>query len=138
MTKILERNLWRSLRTTLRGYGRLVRIENVAGVGTPDVYWRLPGTGAWLELKVEAAGQSFSIGRAQIAWLADEVAAGGPAFVVLRVGRATYLIRGDRAELLEGVLTDAELAELADVVCPRTIDPEAFVAAVEHFGKELS
>ncbi len=47
-----ESGLWRFLRTKLKGYWEPVRIENLVGIGTPDVYYTLTnGTMGWLELK---------------------------------------------------------------------------------------
>ncbi len=141
MTKILEKSFWRTTRVALKPRGRLVRVENRAGTGTPDVYWRLPTTGAWIELKVAIptaeGGRDFGITREQLLWLADEVAAGGPAFVLLRVKRVTYLVRGDRAALLEGTLTHAELTELADVTCVGRLLGMKIHDAVERFDRHL-
>ena len=138
MSKIFERNFWRVVREVLRGHGRLVRVENRTDSGTPDVYWRTPETGAWLELKVATAtgngARSFGLTREQIIWLDDEIQAGGPAFVALRAGRETYLIRGDRAALLEGVLARAELDELADVM---GLDGPAWRRAAAAFAEEM-
>lgn len=93
-----EHALWVTARRRLGPYGRLVRVENRAGPGTPDVYYCLRGRSGWIELKEDRPprpGQPVRLRTLtldQVIWLEEEARAGGRAWLLARLGRAYALL----------------------------------------------
>ena len=116
-----ERTDWLSLRARLGSLGRLVRVENAAGAGTPDVCYCFRGVTGWLELKHALAWPRRlttplrvpSLTLEQVRWLIDWRAAGGIAWLWLRVERDEFLMTPTAAlELYEGSVITSQLAVL--------------------------
>jgi hypothetical protein len=74
----LESNAWRTVRSELSPYGRLVRIENRIGLGTPDVYYRLISVAGWIEMKTDLSTLTIE----QVMWAEEEHRAAGRAFLL--------------------------------------------------------
>ena len=104
-----ERGLWGSLRKHLSPFGKLERIENAAGIGTPDVAYCLrhptadgvtPARSGWLELKELDAWPKRpltpiripKLKLEQVLWLESWDRAGGAAHALLQVERAYFLL----------------------------------------------
>jgi Holliday junction resolvase len=71
----------------------MVRIENVAGIGTPDVNACHNGVECWLELKV-AKGHQIYFRSAQIVFMTRRVAEGGRVFVLVRYDKILLVLTG--------------------------------------------
>lgn len=118
-----EKGLWRTVRSALRPYGRLQRVESrETGAGIPDVYCRIRGEASWLELKEVARwprdpASPLVIGNltlAQVRWLEEERSAGGDAYLLARVGRTFLLLDAPTARLVfERRLTRARVLDRA-------------------------
>lgn len=76
-----EAQLWQLVKKNIDGH--LVRIENTAGIGTPDVHACLDGQEVWIELKV-VKGNFIYFQASQLAWFTRRVAAGGNVKVLWR------------------------------------------------------
>tara|TARA_A100001515_G_scaffold47868_1_gene37836 strand:+ start:310 stop:633 length:324 start_codon:yes stop_codon:yes gene_type:complete len=82
----------------------LVRIENKAGPGVPDVNGCYKGLEFWIELKV-IKGNSLRLSKFQKAWIYERTKSGGKVFVlarplkgsVLKVFEGSNAIRGHRS-----------------------------------------
>ena len=120
-----ERSLWGTLHRNLGPYGVIRRIENAAGIGTPDVVYCLKGRAGWLELKNL---HSWPVRPAtplrvphltieQVLWLEEWVATQGRADTLLQVDR-TYLLLDPvvTRRLFERALTQADIRAEAKVV----------------------
>lgn len=46
-----ESDFWKKIKGKWSGIARMMRVENAAGVGTPDLYLVSGGRSAWVELK---------------------------------------------------------------------------------------
>src|SRR5579864_5013992 len=115
-----ERSMWGSLQPRLAALGLdPVRIENALNRGTPDVNY----THGWIELKsVERwpvhANHPLRLPALmerpeQVAWLTRRWAAGGAAWLMLRVGRDLLLFSGLDARTVRLGQDQARLRELA-------------------------
>lgn len=109
MVRRPERNFFEQLRRNLPKVGlplHLQRVENTAGVGTPDVNYCVGGIDGWLELKAwERARFSgrFTIPKLrpdQAAWLTARCRAGGRAYLLCRINKDVVLIDGRLASAL--------------------------------------
>lgn len=93
-----ERALWVTARRHLTPYGKLVRIENAASLGTPDVCYCLLGRMGWLELKEDRAPRAGkpvrleSLKLEQVLFLEDWERAGGRAWLLAQLGRSYALL----------------------------------------------
>ena len=126
-----ESNLWKWLAKTrliFRKALHITRIENSAGLGTPDVEGCF-GNQFWMELKCSARPAKVDtpikpkFQPQQVPWLQKRAAAGGKAFVLLQVGAggsaARYLIPAGSAQCLEEYgMTIAQL-ETCSIVDPK-------------------
>ena len=81
------------MRTNLPGH--VCRIENTAGVGTPDVNICHNGVEAWLELKV-AKGHYIYLRASQVAFCVRRVAEKGRIFFVTRYGEEILIFTGEQ------------------------------------------
>lgn len=91
--------VWKVARTYLSPYGRLVRIENQIGSGTPDLFYTLRKISGWLELKLlpESGAVPDHFTREQLMWGQAEAAAGGRWHMLGRSGAAWVLYDAPRA-----------------------------------------
>jgi hypothetical protein len=110
------------------------RVENLCGVGTPDVNY----TNGWIELKQEdrwpkrpktpvRLGHDLQPG--QRIWLTRREEKGGRAYVLLQVSTDYLLFTGTVASRLIGVANQEELRAAAIFVCNSKQLPEALLAA---------
>ena len=140
-----EAALWTTTRGALSPYGRLVRVENPATPGTPDVYYSFPGgRRGWIELKhLDEWPARFDtpiriphLTLDQVMWMEEEVRMGGRAFLLLQVEQCYMLVLPKHARLIfdcqmvkEDVLDRALIAArgqfpaLGVVQLLRTINP---------------
>jgi len=86
-----ESDFWLQCKANLPGH--MVRIENVAGIGTPDVNACHDGVECWLELKV-AKGHQIYFRSAQIVFMTRRVAEGGRVFVLVRYDKILLVLTG--------------------------------------------
>ena len=129
-----EQNLWKWLKketAPLVSEARLhiCRVENMVGLGYPDVEGCFERKNFHLELKAAARPKrtttpvKIRFEKQQIPWLKKRWKVGGRCWVLLRVGAGQeakhYLIPGNRAELLKGKMTEEEIDEISQ------IDPDA-------------
>ncbi len=109
----------------------LQRLENLVGVGHPDVEGCIDSQQVWIELKSEARPKRLDtpirpkLRASQSEWHTERAAAGfRHNWVLLQVGSARaarlYLVPGDRYDDCK-VVTEAELTELS--VVPPTASP---------------
>lgn len=137
---VRETRLWQWLsaaRKALRDQLHLTRIENSAGLGTPDCEGCYRGRQFWIELKTADRPHdrktpiSVRYEDQQAPWLRRRSRAGGAAYVLLQVGSAhnarRYLVPASQAEDLETGLTESALSEAS--VCEPTARPEQIVKA---------
>jgi len=114
-------SLWQTFKRNYGKDGHWVRVENSAGIGTPDVNGRVAGgVDWWIELKHSHAWPKrpgtavrldhFTVEQKQ--WLVDRGNAGGNAGVLWQVGRE-YLFFDWRAAPYLGTVTRPELLRLA-------------------------
>lgn len=87
-----ESDFWLQVKANLPGH--MVRIENLAGIGTPDVNACHDGSECWLELKV-AKGHQIYFRSAQIVFMTRRVAEGGRVFVLVKYGDNLLLLTGE-------------------------------------------
>ena len=78
-----EQKLWQFLQPMIPG--DLIRIENAAGVGTPDVNACYQGCEVWLELKV-CPRKRLLVRKEQRVWGFRRARAGGTVWVINRDG----------------------------------------------------
>ena len=90
-----ESDFWLQVKARLPGH--LVRIENTAGVGTPDVNACWQGKEAWIELKV-AKGHYIYFRAAQVVFMTRRAVENGRVFVLVKYDEALLLFTG--AELV--------------------------------------
>lgn len=101
-----EHQMWNFMRPRIAPYGRAVRIENPAGPGTPDVYYRFKLSdgykfSGWLELKHldeppvkhDTPLRFERLTLEQVTWLEEEDGIGGRAHMFFRCGSAYTLIK---------------------------------------------
>lgn len=89
------------MKAGLSPYGRLVRVENPAAPGTPDVYYSFPGgRRGWIELKHlddwpmrhDTPIRIPHLTLDQVMWMEEETRMGGRAFLLLQIRRHYLLL----------------------------------------------
>jgi len=99
-----ELALWTLIRANLPGH--VTRVENVVGIGTPDVNACYQGAETWLELKV-AKGNYIYLRASQVAFCVRRVAEKGRIFFVTRYGDEILIFTGEELlnhmDKIEGV-----------------------------------
>lgn len=120
-----EAALWRHVRTRLRKYGHLERVENAVSSGTPDLNyclrWRDRVAEGWIELKQidkwprnqRTAVRVDHFTQIQRIWLNHRCLLGGRAFVLLQVGQTRMLFDGKWAAQHLGHIKRADLLDAA-------------------------
>lgn len=114
-----EVDLWKTLRPALitEVGGRWNRIENIAGVGNPDVNYCAKSREGWVELKfaykvpgersrkgVFGYSHNHGLSKEQENWHLQQASVGGRSFIFGYVpGEGGYLIRGDMAGRFNGM-----------------------------------
>lgn len=125
-----ERALWTTSRDKLKPFGRMERVENRVGKGTPDVCFalRLPSTQlvgvGWLELKQldrwsvhERTPIIFrSLTLEQVCWHEDWCRAGGRSFFLLQVQKTYLLVSGRQGRIVYEGAAQSFLRGIALVV----------------------
>lgn len=115
----LEKNLWSRFRACTT-WAHLIRVENWAENGTPDVNGCWQGKEFWVELKVAelpkreitpVAVPHFT--EDQRRWLHNRSVAGGNAYLLLQVEREYLLFKGDAAAIFVGYSTLNQLRHQA-------------------------
>lgn len=80
------------LRRNLHKDGHWTRVENIAGVGIPDINWCYKGKDIWIESKM-VRGQRITFEASQITWTKNRVKYGGDNWVLARKENNIYLAR---------------------------------------------
>lgn len=117
-----ERNDYQLLRRNVRkGHDRMSRIENVVGVGTPDVNFCSEGCECWIEMKspIEPkrrgtrlfSGQ-HSLSQAQMNWFLAQRNAGGRGYILICTDKRWMLIDGEYADEVN-LMTADKLMEIS-------------------------
>jgi hypothetical protein len=88
------------LKTHLAKLGQWCRIENVVGIGIPDVNFFFRGKDIWIEIKI-VKGKRAIFETSQITWFTKRVREGGDALVFARKDQEMWIIRA--SELLPHV-----------------------------------
>lgn len=91
--KTSEKRLWKTIERPLKRYGMFVRIENTAGVGTPDVFACVRAVSAWVELK-QVTGRKVELRPDQVEFLQRLSECGGRGFVLARRHRSIRIWDG--------------------------------------------
>jgi hypothetical protein len=103
-----EASLWNWLRKGVLPRGHYSRIESDASPGFPDVSYCIDGVEGTIELKEARnpkAKYPFKQGGlrpTQLRWIKDRVAAGGRVWILARIGKAVYMVRGIEASEFNG------------------------------------
>ena len=90
------------MRAALRGKWFAQRLENLTGVGTPDVLWLSTGISGVLELKVVSRGNRVQFRAGQIPWMLNWVENGGRGHVVAWHKETIKVFEGRSIEDLDG------------------------------------
>jgi len=100
--KTKETSLWGWLRRGFEAFGlrsHVNRIENSAGIGTPDVEGCISGSQFWIELKVAEVRANLrmavDITTDQAMWLRARRSVGGRSFLLIRFGKYHFLLLGN-------------------------------------------
>lgn len=144
MARHPERNFFEQIKRNVHkcGYATdLLRVENVAHVGTPDVNYCIGGVEGWVELKawerVRLSGR-FTVPKLreeQATWLLRRAHVGGRAYLLCRINRDVALFDGRLAPLLfdkELKLEWADAERIASTWLKPPIDWEALVAQLRR------
>lgn len=107
-----EKAMWQTLRPLMKGLDP-IRVENVVYPGTPDVNY----SRGWIELKYlprwPVRGGVVKVDHfttQQRVWLTRRCAAGGKAFLLLKVGESDWLLFiGSVAAAIVGKVTQKQL-----------------------------
>jgi hypothetical protein len=120
-------------RERLVPYGRLVRLENLAGEGTPDWYYNLRARTGFVEAKIfDAEGRPRHLTVKQVRWGEDEVRWGGRWFLLGRLGNmwllydikgASLLLGGEPSTPILRTCGPFPTRELLDILAPRLAPP---------------
>ncbi len=104
------------------GKCHLERIENIVGVGTPDVYYCIDGEMGWIEIKSPIEPERMTsrlltkhrhqFGQNQKNWFLSHRNAGGRAFILLCTDKCWMLIDGKDAEMVNDLSVN-HLLEIA-------------------------
>lgn len=97
-----EQDLWKRLYTASKGLAHVTRIENSATFGVPDVAGTYKGKQFWLEFKI-MKGTHILFQPTQIAWMLQEINAGGEVHVLVADGRqnATEMYMYHASEIIK-------------------------------------
>ncbi len=114
MAKGPEAKLWQDVKKALKD-AHLVRIENKASPGVPDVNGCYDGVEFWIELKV-IKGNSLQLSKFQKAWIYERTKFGGKVFVlarplmgsVIKVFEGSNAIQGHRSRFPVAVIRDSD------------------------------
>ena len=114
MAKGPEAKLWQDVKKALKD-AHLVRIENKACPGVPDVNGCYNGVEFWIELKV-IKGNSLRLSKFQKAWIYERTKFGGKVFVlarpltesVIKVYEGSNAIQGHRSRFPVSVIRDSD------------------------------
>lgn len=124
-----EQQMWTALRPHMVALGLdPIRIENTAGIGTPDVNF----TGGWAELKTTLhwpkRGGPLRLDhpptKQQIAWATRRWHCGGFCCVILRVGKEWYVIHGCDVYALWGEGRSPTKQEIEDTAANISVHPQ--------------
>lgn len=120
-----EKDLSRLLMNSMKAYGDFQRIENMVGVGMPDVSYCIRGTEGFIENKWRASWprdpedivtlDHFT--PQQRIWIKRRTSAGGRVYVFLQVGTGYYLLPGRSAALSLGKDWRRRDIERAALIC---------------------
>jgi hypothetical protein len=122
-----EQKLWDRMRASISKVVRLERIENLVGVGIPDVMALSGGVVTWCELKAITQPPTRATTRVlgdrglnqdQKNWHLDWQQHGGRSCIVIGVGRELFAIGGQHAD----VVNEFNLAQLEDFCFTRCWD----------------
>jgi hypothetical protein len=131
-----EASLSATLKSNMKRLGvRYVRVEDAAGIGTPDVYLRCGPRSAWIELKHVAACPKRPTTPLRIdhftdeqrLWLRAEGLAGGLAWLFMQVADDYLLFKWDAAQDV-GMLTKGQMFERAAWAGRKPCDWGGFVS----------
>lgn len=128
----------------LRPYGRLVRIENKIGLGTPDLAYVLRAKGnraeaGWVELKflprwpvrAETPVIISSLTIDQVMWGEAHVREGGRSYLLLQAGRSYVLLKHpDVRKIFERKFRTQDVLERALVYAVGKFPTTAMLAAL--------
>lgn len=117
-----EKTDFNLLRKHMARHGdRLERVENVVGVGTPDVNYCIDGVEGWIELKspkepLRAYSKLFAdnhkLNQSQRNWFLRQRNAGGRGYILICTDKRWMLIDGKHADCINK-LTAAQLLQIA-------------------------
>lgn len=129
-----EYRLWDWLRDGLKFLGRdvhLVRVENSAGEGDPDIDVCWAGRSCGLELKgcdrpaSPGTVLDIEVRQAQVLWHRRRWNAGGCVWLFIRVGHGRdvrrYLVPGSQSAVVKAGVTEEQLALMSEL--PSTCEP---------------
>lgn len=113
-----ESDLWGTLKLYTQRHGHFERIENLVGIGRPDVNYCIQGVEGNIELKQlkdwpkrpDTVVEVRHFTPQQRLWIRDRVRARGRVYVLLQVGPAYLLLGGEWARTHLGL--DATRAQL--------------------------
>lgn len=127
---LLESSLWAWLRDGAPRDAVLERVENSAGVGTPDVFGCWRGWSFACELKVWPR----ELEPEQASFLRRWHAAGGRAWVLWKVENMCYILRAPDCHLALAPMTRAALVNMirASVYVPDAAAAVAMMAGVKQ------
>lgn len=126
-----EKTDYQTLRKNL-GHCHLERIENMAGVGTPDVYYCIDGRMGWIEMKSPKEPKrptsklfkfknNHKLNQAQMNWFLSLRNAGGRAYILICTDKRWMLINGCQyANEINEMMVD-ELWIIAELRCMKPI-----------------
>lgn len=107
---------------------RIERIENTAGVGTPDINYCIGGTEGWIEMKSpkeplransKLFGGNHKLSQDQKNWFLRQRMAGGKAWVMIATNKRWMLIDGKYADDVNELTID----ELKAIACWLALKP---------------
>lgn len=117
-----ENAAWSRVARHLPKEMHVVRLENWAGPGTPDVNLCYQTWETWVENKVASVRGKVTFRKEQGPWILRRVRAGGRVFILVYWAKNYYLYRGTEFEILrdngcgavEGVLMDVGAKAIAE------------------------
>lgn len=91
-----------------QGHDRLDRIENIVGIGTPDVNYCIDGVEGWIEMKAPKepmrstskllTKHAHPLSQDQKNWFLKQRNAGGRAYILIATNKRWMLIEGKHAD----------------------------------------
>ena len=100
----------------ISGKDRCTRIENLVGVGEPDVNYCISGVEGWIEIKspkepkrasTRLLGSNHKLSQDQMNWHLAQQLAGGISFILLATDKRWILIDGSQASHINELSTEA-------------------------------